>query len=129
MNIPADFKYTKDHEWLKLEDNIVWIGITDFAQSELGEIVFVEVDTLDEKLDAGDVFGTIEAVKTTSDLFMPISGKILSFNPEIDEEEEDNPGIINEDPFGKAWIIKVELSDKEQFDELLDASAYEALIS
>lgn len=129
MNIPADYKYTKDHEWLKIEGNTAWVGITDFAQSELGEIVFVEVDTVDEELSANDVFGTIEAVKTTSDLFMPVSGKVVEFNPELDEEEEDNPALINEDPFIKAWIVKVEISDPSELDDLLDAAAYEELIS
>ena len=129
MTIPADFKYTKDHEWVKVEGDIAYVGITEFAQSELGEIVFVEVDTVDEELNAEEVFGTIEAVKTTSDMFMPVSGKVLEFNPEIDEDEGDNPGIINEDPFGKAWIIKIELSKPEELDDLLDAEAYEAIIS
>jgi glycine cleavage system H protein len=129
MNIPADYKYTKDHEWLKIEGNTAWVGITDFAQSELGEIVFVEVDTVDEELSANDVFGTIEAVKTTSDLFMPVSGKVVEFNPEIDEDEGDNPALINEDPFDKAWIVKVEMSDPSELDDLLDAAAYKELIS
>ena len=129
MSIPVDYKYTKDHEWIKVEENVAWIGITDFAQSELGEIVFVEVDTVEEELNVNDVFGTIEAVKTTSDMFMPISGKVIEFNPEIDEDEGDNPGIINEDPFGAAWIIKVEMSDPSELDALLDAAAYDELIS
>ena len=129
MNIPSEFKYTKDHEWIKVEGNTAWIGITEFAQSELGEIVFVEVDTIDEELAANEVFGTIEAVKTTSDMYMPVSGKVLEFNPEIDEDEGDNPGIINEDPYGKAWIIKIELTDLSELENLLEASEYEALIA
>jgi glycine cleavage system H protein len=129
MNIPSDYKYTKEHEWVKVDGNTVLIGITNFAQSELGEIVFVEVDTVDEELASHEVFGTIEAVKTTSDLFMPVSGKILEFNPEINEDEEDNPGVINSDPFGNGWIIKVELSDPSELDGLMDASAYAELIS
>lgn len=129
MNIPKDYKYTKDHEWVKVDGNIAKVGITDFAQSELGEIVFVEVDTVDEELNANDVFGTIEAVKTTSDMFMPVSGKVIEFNPAIDEEEGDNPGLINEDPHGDAWIIKVEMSDPSELDNLLDATAYESIIS
>ena len=129
MNIPKNYKFTKDHEWLKVDGNIAWIGITEFAQAELGEIVFVEVDTVDEELSANEVFGTIEAVKTTSDLFMPVSGRVIEFNPEIDENEGDNPGIINEDPYGDAWIIKVEMSDPAEMEQLLDATAYEALIS
>lgn len=129
MNIPADLKYTKDHEWVKVEGDEAYIGITEFAQSELGEIVFVEVDTIGDELAINDVFGTIEAVKTTSDMFMPVSGTVLEFNPEIDEDEEDNPGIINSDPYGDAWIVKIKLSDVADLDELLDAAAYEALIS
>jgi glycine cleavage system H protein len=129
MKIPSNYKYTKEHEWLKVEGNTAWVGITDFAQSELGEIVFVEVDTVDEDLDINEVFGTIEAVKTTSDMFMPVSGKVLEFNPAIDEEEGDNPGLINEDPFGDAWIIKIEMADPSELDNLLDAQQYEALIS
>ncbi len=128
--IPNDLRYTKEHEWVKkVEDNIVLIGITDFAQSELGEIVYVEVDTIDEELDRDEVFGTVEAVKTTSDLFMPVSGKVLAFNPELDENEEDNPAIINEDPYGKAWIIKVELSNADDWEELLTDKQYEELIA
>lgn len=129
MNIPAEFKYTKDHEWLKIEGDEAYIGITEFAQSELGEIVFVEVDTVGDELAINEVFGTIEAVKTTSDMFMPVSGTVLEFNPEIDEDEGDNPGIINTDPFGDAWIVKIKLSDLTELDELLDAAAYEAIIS
>ena len=129
MNIPKNYKYTKEHEWLKIDGNIAWVGITDFAQAELGEIVFVEVDTVDEELAVNEVFGTIEAVKTTSDMFMPVSGKVIEFNPEIDENEGDNPGIINEDPYGDAWIIKIEMSDPSELNDLLDATAYESLIS
>ena len=129
MKIPSNYKYTKEHEWVKIEDNIAWVGITDFAQSELGEIVFVEVDTVDEDLAVNEVFGTIEAVKTTSDMFMPVSGKVLEFNPAIDEDEGDNPALINEDAFGDAWIIKIEMSDPSELDNLLDAKEYEALIS
>mgnify|MGYP001824458116 CR=1 FL=1 len=128
--VPNDLKYTKEHEWVKkVEGNIVLIGITDFAQSELGEIVYVEVDTVDEELDKDEVFGTVEAVKTTSDLFMPVSGKVLAFNPELDENEEDNPAAINEDPYGNAWIIKVEMSSEADWDNLLSDEQYEALIS
>lgn len=128
--VPNDLKYTKEHEWIKkVEDHIVLIGITDFAQSELGEIVYVEVDTLDEDLSKDDVFGTVEAVKTTADLFMPVSGKVIAFNPELDEDEGDNAALINEDPYGKAWIVKVELSDPAEWDELLSDEDYEKLIS
>jgi glycine cleavage system H protein len=129
MSIPKNYRYTRDHEWIKVEGNIAWVGITDFAQGELGEIVFVEVDTVDEELNANEVFGTIEAVKTTSDLFMPVSGRVIEFNPAIDENEGDNPGLINDDPYGDAWIIKVDMSDPEELNNLLNASEYETLIS
>ena len=125
MNIPADLKYTKDHEWVKLEGSIAIIGITDFAQSELGDIVYVEVETLDESLDQDEVFGTVEAVKTVSDLFLPMSGKIIDLNEALDQE----PELVNSDPYGKGWMIKVEVSDPSQYDGLLDAGAYEELVS
>lgn len=125
MNIPADLKYTKDHEWVKLEGTTAIIGITDFAQSELGDIVYVEVETLDESLDQDEVFGTVEAVKTVSDLFLPMSGKIIELNEELDQE----PELVNSDPYGKGWMIKVEVSDPSQYDGLLDAGAYEELVS
>jgi glycine cleavage system H protein len=125
MNIPADLKYTKDHEWVKLEGSIAIIGITDFAQSELGDIVYVEVETLDESLDQDEVFGTVEAVKTVSDLFLPMSGKIIELNEALDQE----PELVNSDPYGKGWMIKVEVSDPSQYDGLLDAGAYEELVS
>ena len=125
MNIPADLKYTKDHEWVKLEGSIAIIGITDFAQSELGDIVYVEAETLDESLDQDEVFGTVEAVKTVSDLFLPMSGKIIELNEALDQE----PELVNSDPYGKGWMIKVEVSDPSQYDGLLDAGAYEELVS
>ncbi len=129
MNIPKDLKYTRDHEWVKIEGDIAVVGITDFAQKELGEIVFVEIDTLGDEVEKEDVFGTVEAVKTTSDLMSPLSGEVVEFNPELDEEEGDNPGMVNEDPFGKGWIIKLKYSDASEVDELLDAEAYENLIA
>ncbi len=130
MEFPKNLKYTKEHEWLRIEDgNIAYIGITDFAQGELGELVYVEVDTLDSVVDKDEIFGTVEAVKTTSDLFMPITAKVLEFNPELDENEGDNPGVINSDPYGAGWIIKVEIQDMSELDELMDADAYEALVS
>ncbi len=128
MNFPDNLRYTKDHEWVRVDGNIGTIGITDFAQSELGEIVYVEVDTVGETLNKEDVFGTVEAVKTTSDLFMPVSGKIIAFNSALDEKEGDNPALINEDPYGNGWIIQVELSDPSEWDELLDVAAYSALV-
>ncbi len=128
MASPANLKYTKEHEWVSIDGNIATIGVTDHAQSELGEIVYVEVETLDEEIAKDEVFGTVEAVKTTSDLFMPLSGKVIEFNKELDESEGDNPAAINEDPYGKGWIIKVEISDDTQVADLLSAEAYEALI-
>lgn len=128
MNIPDNLRYTKDHEWVRLDGNIGTIGITDFAQSELGEIVYVEVDTVGETLKKEDVFGTVEAVKTTSDLFMPVSGKIIAFNSKLDEKDGDNPALINEDPYTEGWIIQVELSNPAEMDELLDKAAYSKLV-
>ena len=128
MNIPADLKYTKEHEWVKIDGDIATIGITDYAQSELGELVYVEVDTIDDELAQNDVFGTVEAVKTTSDLFMPLSGKVLEMNPELDEDEGDNPTAVNEDPYGKGWIVKVKVTNMAEIEDLLDADAYQALI-
>ena len=129
MEFPKDLKYTKEHEWIRVEaDNIAYIGITDFAQGELGDIVYVEVETVGEALDQDEIFGTVEAVKTTSDLFMPVSGTILEFNPELSEDEADNPQAINNAPYGDGWIIKIELSDPAQLEELMDSAAYEALV-
>ncbi len=127
-NTPKELKYTKEHEWIRVEGNIAYIGITDHAQGELGEIVYVEVDTVGEQVDAEEVFGTVEAVKTTSDLFMPITGTVLEFNPELNEDETDNPAAINEDPYGKGWIVKVEIADPEELATLMDAGAYAELI-
>ncbi len=129
MNIPDNLKYTKEHEWVKMiDDNMALVGITDFAQGELGELVYIEVDTVGDELSKDDVFGTVEAVKTTSDLFMPLSGEVVEFNPELDENEGDNPGIINEDPYGEGWIIKIKLADPSEMDSLLNASEYKALV-
>lgn len=128
MNLPEGLKYTKEHEWVKIEGNIATVGITDFAQGELGELVYIEVETVGEVVARDDVFGTAEAVKTTSDLFMPLSGKVIEFNSELSESEGDNPGVINEDPYGKGWIIKVELSDESEIDLLLDNNTYLELI-
>ena len=129
MNIPATLKYTKEHEWIRInDDNTAVIGITDFAQGELGEIVYVEIDTVGDELQKDEVFGTVEAVKTTSDLYMPLSGKILEFNPKLDENEEDEPGLINSDAYGDGWIVKVEITDASQLEELLSDEAYGALI-
>ena len=129
MAYPTDLKYTEEHEWIRVEGNIATVGITDFAQQELGDIVFVEVDTVDEELDKEEVFGTVEAVKTTSELYMPVSGKVLEFNTELDENEGDNPAAINEDAYGKGWIVKIELSDPSELATLLDAEAYTTLVA
>lgn len=124
MNIPSELKYTKDHEWVKIEGTTATIGITDFAQGELGDIVFVDIDTVDDELAAGDVFGSVEAVKTVSDLYLPIAGKVAEFN----EGLEDEPELVNQDPYGKGWIIKVELAADADLSELLSADDYKALV-
>ncbi|BDC97944.1 glycine cleavage system protein GcvH [Persicobacter psychrovividus] len=124
MNIPAELKYTKDHEWIRIEGNIATVGITEFAQKELGDIVYVEVETVDEEIEAGEVFGTVEAVKTVSDLFMPISGTITEFNDSLESEPEQ----VNADAYGAGWMIKIEMSDAAQVEELLTAEAYEELV-
>ena len=125
MNIPQELKYTKDHEWIKVDGHVVTIGITDFAQKELGDIVYVEIESDGEELEQGDVFGTVEAVKTVSDLFMPISGKVI----EINENLESEPEIVNSDPYEKGWMIKVEIADTSALDAMLSADDYKSLIS
>ena len=129
MNVPVNLFYTEEHEWVLIEGNIATVGITDFAQEQLDELVYVEVDTVGEELDRNEVFGTVEAVKTTSDLFMPVAGKVIEFNKELDENEGDNPTMVNEDPYGKGWVVKIELSDPDDRTGLLDAKAYGELIS
>lgn len=124
MNIPAELKYTKEHEWVRVEGDVAIIGVTDYAQNELGEIVFLEVESLNVKLHAGDVFGTVEAVKTVSELFMPVDGEVLSVN----EALESNPELVNDDPYGKGWMIKMSIANPAQLDQLLSAEAYAALI-
>ncbi len=124
MNIPDNLKYTSDHEWMKVDGDEALIGITEFAQKELGDIVFIEVETEGETLEIGDAFGTIEAVKTVSDMFMPVAGEVLAFN----EELESNPEIVNKDPYGEGWIVKIKISDTAQLDTLLDAFSYKELI-
>ncbi len=128
MNVPENLKYSKEHEWIRVEGEEAYIGITDFAQSELGELVYVEIDTVGQTVEKDEVFGTVEAVKTTSELFMPITGEVIEFNPLLDEADGDNPGLINEDPYGDGWIIKVKIVDASQLDSLLDAAAYSDLI-
>ncbi len=124
MNVPENLKYTKDHEWVRIEGEEAFIGVTDFAQGELGDIVFVEVETEGDELDKEEVFGTIEAVKTVSDLFMPIGGEVLEFN----EKLEDAPELINSDPFGEGWIVKIKIADTAELEELLSAETYKGLL-
>ncbi|MFM6935398.1 MAG: glycine cleavage system protein GcvH [Flavobacteriales bacterium] len=124
MNIPSELKYTKDHEWVKIDGDVAIVGITEFAQSELGDIVYVEIETIGETLNQEEVFGSVEAVKTVSDLFMPVSGEILEFN----EALEANPELVNSDPYGEGWMIKVKLTDASQYGDLLDSEAYKGLI-
>ncbi|NNM22016.1 MAG: glycine cleavage system protein GcvH [Flavobacteriaceae bacterium] len=124
MNIPSNLKYTKDHEWISVEGDIATVGITDFAQGELGDIVYVEVETVDETLDQEEVFGTVEAVKTVSDLFMPISGEIVEFNESLEQE----PEKVNADPYGDGWMIKIKISKAEELDGLLDDAGYKEVI-
>ena len=124
MNIPAELKYTKDHEWVRIEGDIATVGITEFAQSELGDIVYVEIETVGETIAQEEIFGSIEAVKTVSDLFMPISGEILEFNEELDG----NPELVNSDPYGAGWMVKVKISDASEIANLLDSTAYQELV-
>ncbi len=124
MNIPSELKYTKDHEWVRVEGDVAVIGITEFAQSELGDIVFVEIETVGETLAQEEVFGSVEAVKTVSDLFMPVSGEILEFN----EALEGSPELVNSDPYGEGWMIKVKMSDSSELEALLDAEGYKELV-
>ena len=125
MNIPIDLKYTKDHEWVRIEGDEAVIGITDFAQSELGDIVFIEVETEGESIESEEIFGSVEAVKTVSDLYMPLSGEVLLFNSEL----EDAPEVVNSDPYGEGWMIRVKISDSSEVDTLLSAEQYKDLIS
>jgi glycine cleavage system H protein len=125
MNFPSELRYTKDHEWIKLESgNIALVGITDFAQSELGDIVFVDIETVGQTLKANDIFGTVEAVKTVSDLFLPVAGKVLEVNPAIDN----NPELLNSDPYGEGWLVRIEVSEPTEIDTLLDSAAYQNII-
>jgi glycine cleavage system H protein len=125
MNIPENIKYTKDHEWIKIEGDTGTVGVTDYAQGELGDIVFIEVETLGEHLQQGDVFGTIEAVKTVSDLFLPVAGEIIEINSTL----QNSPDLVNKDPFGKGWIVKLKIDDAEQLNTLLNAAQYKELIN
>jgi glycine cleavage system H protein len=125
MNIPADLRYTNDHEWIRTSGNIAYVGITDFAQAELGDIVFVEIETAGSHLEKGSTFGTIEAVKTVSDLFIPVTGKVVEVNGKIN----DVPDVINKDPYGEGWLIKIEIDNPSQVNELMDAKAYAAMLN
>ena len=125
MNIPEELKYTEEHEWVKIEDNIATIGITDFAQGELGDIVYLEIDSLDSEIALNEVFGTVEAVKTVSDLFMPVGGKVIEMNSTL----EDRPELVNEDPHGEGWIIKIDISDLSEVDSLLSPEEYKNMIA
>lgn len=124
MNIPAELKYTKDHEWVRIEGDIATVGITEFAQSELGDIVYIEIETVGETIAQEEIFGSIEAVKTVSDLFMPISGEVLEFNDELNG----NPELVNSDPYGAGWMVKVRISNSSEIDNLLDSSSYQELV-
>jgi glycine cleavage system H protein len=125
MNIPAGLKYTKDHEWIRIDGEVATVGVTDYAQGELGDVVFIEIETEGEELDKEEVFGTIEAVKTVSDLFMPVGGKVT----EVNEKLEDAPDLVNKDPYGEGWLIKIKMNDASQLDELMDTKGYEELIN
>lgn len=125
MNFPTDLKYTKDHEWIRVDGNVAYVGITDYAQSELGEIVFVDITTEGEVVGKEEVFGTIEAVKTVSDLFMPVGGEVIEMNAELD----DKPELVNEDVYGNGWLIKITISDPSELDELMSAAEYEQMIA
>jgi glycine cleavage system H protein len=124
MNFPSNLRYTKDHEWIRTEGSDGYVGITDFAQSELGDIVFVDIGTVGQTLNKGDVFGTVEAVKTVSDLFLPVGGKILEVNPKIDS----NPELVNKDPYGEGWLVKISISDQEELNSLLIAEEYKKMV-
>ena len=123
MNVPAELKYTKEHEWIRVEGEEAVVGITDYAQSQLGDIVFVECETVGDALEAGETFGTVEAVKTVSDLYLPVAGEVLEFNEELEGE----PELVNKDPYGKGWIVKIKISDETELDGLLNADAYKAI--
>lgn len=129
MQIPDQLRYTKNHEWIRFEDDgTAYVGITDFAQDQLGEIVYVEVETVGDTLDKDEAFATVEAVKTTSDVYMPVAGEVLEFNPRLDENGDNEPTLINSDPYGDGWIVKIKVAEPAQAEELLDAAAYKAMI-
>ncbi len=129
MKFPSELKYTKEHEWIRVEGDVAYVGITDFAQGELGDIVYVEVETIGDVVKAGDIFGTIEAVKTTSDLYMPIDAEVLEVNSKITSNGDDDPALVNSDPYGDGWIVKVKIKDIETLAGLMDAAEYEELVA
>ena len=129
MKFPENLKYTKEHEWVRVEGEEAYVGITDFAQSELGDIVYVEVETIGDVVETGAIFGTIEAVKTTSDLFMPLTGEVLELNSKISSDGDDEPALVNSDPYGDGWIVKIRIQDPEELSSLLDAAAYTKLVA
>jgi glycine cleavage system H protein len=129
MKFPSELKYTKEHEWVRIEGDVAYVGITDFAQGELGDIVYVEVETVGDVVKAGDIFGTIEAVKTTSDLYMPIDAEVLEVNSKITSDGDDDPALVNSDPYGDGWIVKVKITNIESLASLMDAAAYEELVA
>jgi len=128
MKFPSDLKYTKEHEWIRVEGAAAYVGITDFAQDQLGDVVYVEVDTVGETIEKDEPFGTVEAVKTTSELFMPVSGKVLEFNESLSESGGDDPTLVNTDPYGEGWIVKIQLTNPAEVEELMDAEAYQKLV-
>ena len=128
MEYPENLKYTEEHEWIRVEGDHAYVGITSYAQDQLGELVFIEVETVGEELDQNEIFGTVEAVKTTSDLFMPVSGEVVEFNSAIDESEGDDPTIVNSGPYGDGWIVKIRLTKPEEVDALLSAEAYQGVV-
>ena len=129
MKFPKDLKYTKEHEWIRVEGDVAYVGITDFAQGELGDIVYVEVETVGDVVKADEIFGTIEAVKTTSDLYMPIDAEVLEVNPKITSDGDDDPALVNSDPYGDGWIVKVKIQNMADVAKLMDAQAYEDLVA
>ena len=129
MATPKDLKYSKEHEWIRVEGDEAYIGITDFAQGELGELVYIEVETVGETIAKDEVFGTVEAVKTTSDLFMPVGGEILEFNKALSDEGDDDPGLVNSSPYDKGWLIKIKMTDPKELDSLMDAAEYNSLVA
>lgn len=129
MTFPNELKYTSEHEWIRVDGDVAYVGITDFAQGELGDIVYVEVETVGDTIKAGEIFGTIEAVKTTSDLYMPVDAEVLEVNPKITSDGDDDPALVNSDPYGDGWIVKIKILNPAELDSLMDSVAYEASVA